>query len=81
MRARPCITKVHNTSSACCCCPPPPLSSPPFLPRDLRALPFFIYAWLDQDIIVGRGRSGGVALWVRADTDWLAKAGVLTVYK
>jgi hypothetical protein len=34
-----------------------------------------------QDIIVGRGRSGGLALWVRGDADWLARSGVLQVYK
>jgi hypothetical protein len=34
-----------------------------------------------QDIIVGRGPSGGLALWGRGDADWLASSGVLQVYK
>lgn len=50
-------------------------------PKDLKALPFFIYAFVDEDIIVARGRSGGVALWGRADPEWAASAGVLQVYK
>ena len=49
--------------------------------RELKALPFFIYAYVDEDIIVARGRSGGVALWQRADTKWQADSGVLQVYK
>lgn len=50
-------------------------------PKELKALPFFIYALVDDDIIVARGRSGGVALWGRAEPDWAAGAGVLQVYK
>lgn len=49
--------------------------------RELVALPFFIYALVDEDIVVARGRSGGVALWGRADPQWAAGAGVLQVYK
>lgn len=49
--------------------------------REVKKLPFFVYAWADNDIIVARGRSGGVALWGRADSDWQARAGVLQVYK
>lgn len=50
-------------------------------PSDAKKLPFFIYAYVDEDIIVGRGRSGGLAVWVSATSDWMAKAGVLQVYK
>lgn len=46
-----------------------------------KALPFFLYAFADEDIIVARGRSGGMALWVYADAEWQAKAGVLQVFK
>lgn len=49
--------------------------------RAAKALPFFVYALVTEDIIVARGRSGGLALWARADSDWMAKAGVLQVYK
>ncbi len=51
------------------------------VPRAAKALPFFVYALVTEDIIVARGRSGGLALWARADSDWMAKAGVLQVYK
>lgn len=50
-------------------------------PKAAKALPFFVYALVTEDIIVARGRSGGLALWARADSDWMAKAGVLQVYK
>jgi hypothetical protein len=53
----------------CCCC------------RDAKKLPFFLYAYIDRDIVVARGRSGGLAVWQRASKDWEAKAGVLAVYK
>lgn len=58
---------------------PPPL--PPPARSAAKATPFFLYAYLDEDFIVGRGRSGGLALWQRADPEWCAKAGVLQVYK
>eukprot|EP00197_Chlamydomonas_leiostraca_P013757 CAMPEP_0202865678 /NCGR_PEP_ID=MMETSP1391-20130828/6293_1 /ASSEMBLY_ACC=CAM_ASM_000867 /TAXON_ID=1034604 /ORGANISM="Chlamydomonas leiostraca, Strain SAG 11-49" /LENGTH=219 /DNA_ID=CAMNT_0049545543 /DNA_START=103 /DNA_END=763 /DNA_ORIENTATION=- len=56
--------------------------------RDLAALdakergklPFFLYAYVDDGLIVGRGRSGGLAVWMRADSEWAARAGVLQVY-
>jgi len=46
-----------------------------------KALPFFLYAYVDETIIVGRGRGGGLALWVRPDKEWEAKSGVINAYK
>jgi hypothetical protein len=48
---------------------------------DVKKLPFFLYAYVDKDIVVARGRSGGMALWQRADKDWEARSGVMAVYK
>ncbi len=48
---------------------------------DVKKLPFFLYAYVDKDIVVARGRSGGLALWQRADKDWEARSGVMAVYK
>ena len=53
----------------------------PYTYREVRKLPFFLYAYVDEDIIVARGRSGGLALWVAADPKWQANAGVLQVFK
>eukprot|EP00882_Tetradesmus_deserticola_P011767 GHRQ01012452.1.p2 GENE.GHRQ01012452.1~~GHRQ01012452.1.p2 ORF type:complete len:182 (+),score=67.40 GHRQ01012452.1:333-878(+) len=50
-------------------------------PQDAKKLPFFLYAYVDRDIVVARGRSGGLAVWQRASKEWEAKAGVLAVYK
>jgi hypothetical protein len=49
--------------------------------RSRKALPFFLYAYVDKDIIVGRGRGGGLAVWGRADAEWTVKTGVASVYK
>ena len=49
--------------------------------RDAKKLPFFLYIYVDKDLVVGRGRAGGLAVWARAHPDWEAKAGVLQVYK
>lgn len=35
--------------------------------RDRKKLPFFLYSYIDKDIVVGRGRGGGLAVWQRAD--------------
>ncbi len=51
------------------------------LHSERRALPFFIYAYVDDEIIVARGRSGGLAVWAATTQEWEAKAGVLAVYK
>jgi hypothetical protein len=34
-----------------------------------------------DDIIVARGRSGGLAVWTRATPEWLMSSGVAAVYK
>ena len=66
------------------CCDVCPLGCNPGLVgcRDVKKLPFFVYAYADSDIIVARGRSGGLALWQNrgADSEWQAQAGVLQVY-
>ncbi|KIZ05995.1 hypothetical protein MNEG_1968 [Monoraphidium neglectum] len=46
-----------------------------------KALPFFLYAYADGDIIVARGRSGGLAVWTRTTAEWEMNAGVAQVYK
>jgi hypothetical protein len=38
--------------------------------REAGALPFFLFAHADDDVVVARGRSGGVALWARATPSW-----------
>ena len=68
MACTPGLSGVLMCATMCCC-------------RELKKLPFFIYSWVDEDIAVARGRSGGLALWVRADDEWQAKTGVLQVYK
>lgn len=45
-----------------------------------KKLPFFSYAYADDELIVARGRSGGLAVWVRADEGWLASTGVTRIY-
>ncbi len=47
--------------------------------RAQAKLPFFVYAAVAPDLIVGRGRSGGLALWAPADVEWAARTGVLQV--
>jgi hypothetical protein len=47
----------------------------------VKKLPFFIYAYADDDIIVARGRSGGLAVWVAGEAAWQARTGVMQVYK
>lgn len=49
--------------------------------KDRKKLPFFLYAYVDDDIIVARGRSGGLAVWTRATPEWLMSSGVAAVYK
>ncbi|KAI8467701.1 MAG: hypothetical protein J3K34DRAFT_429614 [Monoraphidium minutum] len=46
-----------------------------------KALPFFLYAYADSDIIVARGRSGGLAVWTRTTPEWEMMSGVAQVYK
>lgn len=41
------------------------------------ALPFFLFALADGQLVVARGRSGGVALWARAQPSWLLESGAL----
>lgn len=48
---------------------------------DRKKLPFFLYAYADEDIIVARGRSGGLAVWKRTTPEWEMESGVAQVYK
>lgn len=43
------------------------LVSTMYMCRDRKKLPFFLYSYIDNDIVVGRGRGGGLAIWTRAD--------------
>jgi hypothetical protein len=45
-----------------------------------KKLPFFSYCYADGDMIVARGRSGGLAVWVKGDESWLASTGVTRIY-
>ena len=38
--------------------------------------PFFLVAYVDDGVVVARGKSGGVAVWARAGEEWCARAGV-----
>jgi hypothetical protein len=48
--------------------------------QDRKKLPFFSYIYADDEMIVARGRSGGLAAWARADSAWLAETGVTRIY-
>ncbi len=43
------------------------------------ALPFFLFAHADGDLVVARGRSGGVALWARASPAWVLESGAIAL--
>ena len=43
--------------------PPPPTFAGCRAEADKKAGPFFLFAYADEDIIVARGRGGGVAFW------------------
>lgn len=45
-----------------------------------KALPFFLYAYVDDEMVVARGRSGGLALWLKTTSDFEAQAGLLQRY-
>lgn len=49
--------------------------------KNVKALPFFIYAYVDDQIVLGRGRSGGLALWVSIDPAMQAATGALNAFK
>jgi hypothetical protein len=51
-----------------------------YSPEDRKKLPFFSYIYADDEMIVARGRSGGLAAWSRADAGFLAETGVLRMY-
>lgn len=45
-----------------------------------KALPFFLYAYVDDEMVVARGRSGGLAMWLRTTPQWEAESGLLQRY-
>jgi len=49
--------------------------------RERKKLPFFLYSYADNEIIVARGRSGGLAAWVKTTPAWEMESGVAQVYK
>jgi hypothetical protein len=56
-------------------------SLPPLCCSDRKKLPFFLYCYVDSEVVVARGRSGGLALWGRTTPEFEAESGVLSVYK
>lgn len=56
------LSRPMQTNHICSAAYPPYLSR-----RDRKKLPFFLYSYIDSDIVVGRGRGGGLAVWMRAD--------------
>jgi len=40
-------------------------------------LPFFLFAYADGELVVARGRSGGLAMWAAATPSWLLEKGVV----
>jgi hypothetical protein len=43
--------------------------------KEASKLPFFLFAQADDETVVARGRSGGVAFWARAAPSWLLEKG------
>ena len=41
-----------------------------------RKLPFFNIIYVDDEIVVARGRSGGLAFWARASPSWQLANGI-----
>ena len=43
--------------------------------REAGKLPFFLFAQADENTVVARGRSGGLAVWARAEPSWVLLKG------
>lgn len=41
-----------------------------------KDLPFFIFSYVSDDLVVARGRSGGLAVWARTTPSWELEKGV-----
>lgn len=41
-----------------------------------KADPFFLFIYVDDEIVAARGRGGGIGLWQRATAEWELKTGV-----
>jgi len=48
---------------------------PPRGTREAGKLPFFLFAQADENTVVARGRSGGLAMWARAEPSWVLVKG------
>ena len=44
--------------------------------EDDKKGPFFLFSYADDDILVARGRGGGVAYWQAVTPTWEAESGV-----
>ncbi len=44
--------------------------------EDDKKGPFFLFSYTDDDILVARGRGGGVAYWQAVTPTWEAQSGV-----
>ena len=44
--------------------------------EDDKKGPFFLFSYADDDILVARGRGGGVAFWQAVTPTWEAESGV-----
>ena len=42
-----------------------------------KASPFFVFFYVDQDVICARGRGGGIAVWARTSLAWELQSGVV----
>eukprot|EP01024_Parvocaulis_polyphysoides_P037636 TRINITY_DN33584_c0_g1_i5.p3 TRINITY_DN33584_c0_g1~~TRINITY_DN33584_c0_g1_i5.p3 ORF type:complete len:158 (+),score=34.91 TRINITY_DN33584_c0_g1_i5:266-739(+) len=41
-----------------------------------KVQPFFVYTYVDEDILVARGATGGTALWGRTTAEWEIENGI-----
>ena len=41
-----------------------------------RKDPFFLFFYVDEDVVAARGRSGGVAYWARTTPAWELEKGI-----
>ncbi len=46
-------------------------------PPKRGSLPFFLFAYADNDIIVARGRGGGLAYWAATTPAWELENGII----
>lgn len=44
-----------------------------------KSTPFFVFLYVDEDICVARGRSGGMAVWARTKPSEEAEKGIVSL--